>query len=293
MQLGYIGFEVTEVDAWKRLCIEVIGLMYAGENADGSVGFRMDECAQRLFVRKGVADDVCALGLCAESFDEYEVTLARLAANGIAFETTTAEVANNRGVARLVRVSGPYGAPFELATPLLAAKTPFTPRYPGEDWLTGKLGVGHVLLLVQEKNVMSRFLLDCFGFRYSNTGKAPWNGVEGAEVDFLNCNARHHSLAPATVGQRLPKLIGHFMLEKNSVDGVGLTYDRVRKAGLHVTNELGRHTDGALSFYAQTPSGFDFEIGAESYLVSDDWTVSELKAYGIWGHTFHPAPPPP
>lgn len=58
MQLGYIAFEVPEVDAWKRLCVEVLGPMAAGENVDGSVGFRMDECAQRLFVRKGVADDV-------------------------------------------------------------------------------------------------------------------------------------------------------------------------------------------------------------------------------------------
>lgn len=293
MQLGYIGFEVADVDAWKRLCIEVIGLMDAGDNADGSVGFRMDECAQRLFVREGAADDVCALGLCTDSVDEFDATLARLTANGIEFETATAAVASARSVERLIKVMGPYDVPIELATPLLPATTQYTPQYLGEDWLTGNLGIGHVLLLVPDKNVMSRFLLDSFGFRYSNTGKGPWNGVEGAEVDFLNCNARHHSLAPATVGQRLPKLVGHFMLERKSVDGVGLTYDRVRKAGLHVTNEIGRHTDGALSFYAQTPSGFDFEIGAESFLVDDDWKVFELKSYGIWGHDFHPAPAPP
>ena len=292
MQLGYVGFEVTEVDAWKRLCIDVIGLMDAGENVDGSIGFRTDECVQRLFVRRGLADDLCALGLCAESVEEYETTLSRLAANGVAFETAPAATARARGVARLARVSGPYDVPFELTTPLLAAHAPFLPRFPDEDWLTGKLGVGHVLMLVPDKNVMSQFLLDCFGFRYSNTGKAPWNGVAAAEVDFLNCNARHHSLAPVTVGQRLPKLIGHFMIEKISVDGVGLAYDRVRKAGLHVTNELGRHTDGSLSFYFQTPSGFDFEIAAEGYLVGEDWTVSELSAYSVWGHTYHPAPPP-
>lgn len=87
------------------------------------------------------------------------------------------------------------------------------------------------------------------------------------------------------------QLVGHLMLERKRVDGVGLTYDRVRQAGFHIPNELGRPTDGAPSFYAQTPSGFDFEIGAESYLISDDWIVSKLDAYGIWGHTYHPAPP--
>ncbi len=292
MQLGYIGFEVGDVDAWRRLFTEVIGLMPAGENADGSVGFRMDERTQRLFLREGQAEDVCAIGLCADGTEEYAATLARLTTNNVEFEIMDATAANARGVERLVQLSGPYGVPIELATPLQAAKTPFTPRYPGEEWLIGDLGIGHILLLVPDKAVMSRFLVDCFGFRYSNTGKGPWNGVEDAEVDFLNCNARHHSLAPATVGQRLPQLVGHFMLERKTVDGVGLTYDRVREDGLHVTNELGRHTDGALSFYAQTPSGFDFEIGTEGFQVDDDWEVVELKSYSNWGHAFHPAPSP-
>ena len=292
MQLGYIGFEVADVDAWRQLCTDVIGLMPAGENVDGSIGFRMDECFQRLFLREGGADDVCAIGLCADSIDEYAATLARLTANNIEFETLSTTAASARGVERLVQLSGPYGVPIELATPLQLADVPFTPRYPNEEWLTGNLGIGHILLLVPDKDVMSQFLLDCFGFRYSNTGKGPWNGVDGAEVDFLNYNARHHSLAPATVGERLPQLVGHFMLERKTVDGVGFTYDRVRKAGLHVTNEIGRHTDGALSFYAQTPSGFDFEIGAESFLVDDDWEVFELTSYSNWGHTFHPAVPP-
>ena len=180
---------------------------------------------------------------------------------------------------------------FEFTTPLAAAKIPFAAPFAEETWLAGELGIGHLLMLVPDKNVMTRCLFDCFGFRYSNTGKAPWNGMAGVEVDFLNCNARHHSLAPVTVGQRLPKLTGHFMLERPTVDGVGIAYDRARKAGLHITNELGRHTDGALSFYAQTPSGFDFEIGTESYLIDEKWQVSELAAYGLWGHTFHSAPP--
>ena len=68
------------------------------------------------------------------------------------------------------------------------------------------------------------------------------------------------------------------MLERPTVDGVGVAYDRARKAGLHITNELGRRTDSALSFCTQTPSGFDFEIGTESYLIDENWQVSELAA---------------
>lgn len=290
MQLGYIGFEVTDVGAWTKLCTDVIGLMPTSENADGCIGFRMDDCQQRLFVREGPADDVCALGLCAASTQEYDATLARLTANGVAFETMSAAAASARGVERLVRVSAPYDTPIEFATPLRSASTPYTTQFPGEEWLTGELGVGHVLLRVPDKDVMAKFLVDCFGFRFSNTGNASWNGHDGAQAAFMNCNARHHSLAFATVGERLPQLAGHFMLERQKVDGVGLTYDRVRKEGLHVTNSIGRHTDGSLTFYTQTPSGFDFEIGAESFQIDNDWKAYELSSYSLWGHEFQPAP---
>jgi hypothetical protein len=37
MELGYIGFEVADVEAWSRLCTDVIGLMPAAENTDGSM----------------------------------------------------------------------------------------------------------------------------------------------------------------------------------------------------------------------------------------------------------------
>ena len=79
---------------------------------------------------------------------------------------------------------------FEFTTPLATAKIPFATPYAAETWLTGELSIGHLLMLVLDKNVMTRFLFECFGFRYSNTGKAPWNGMAGFEVDFLNCNAR-------------------------------------------------------------------------------------------------------
>lgn len=84
--------------------------------------------------------------------------------------------------------------------------------------------------------------------------RAPYPDIEPARVVSFFIHAGYKRvLRLATVGQRLPKRIGHFMLEKNSVDGLGLIDDRVRKAALHVTNELGRHTNGALSFDAQAP----------------------------------------
>jgi 3,4-dihydroxy-9,10-secoandrosta-1,3,5(10)-triene-9,17-dione 4,5-dioxygenase len=39
-----------------------------------------------------------------------------------------------------------------------------------------------------------------------------------------------------------------------------------------------------LSFYMQSPLGFDVEIGCEGSMVDDDWTAREFCEGDIWGH---------
>ena len=46
IQLNYLGFEVSDVDAWRKLCVDVIGQMDVGEKEDGSGAFRMDDRAE-------------------------------------------------------------------------------------------------------------------------------------------------------------------------------------------------------------------------------------------------------
>ena len=65
LELAYLGFEVSDLPGWEALLTNVIGLTGNGGNADGSHGYRMDECEQRLFLRPGSLDDVAAVGLAA------------------------------------------------------------------------------------------------------------------------------------------------------------------------------------------------------------------------------------
>ena len=72
------------------------------------------------------------------------------------------------------------------------------------------------------------------------------------------------------------------------MDDVGLCWDRVLRAGHRVAQTLGRHpNDRMFSFYAYTPSGFQFEYGWGGREVDDDtWEPTTYDQISEWGH--HP-----
>ncbi len=78
------------------------------------------------------------------------------------------------------------------------------------------------------------------------------------------------------------------MLEVKSFDDVGLCYDRTLKARLPIMQTLGRHpNDKMFSFYAMTPSGFQFEYGWGGRQIDDaTWEPTTYDCISEWGH--HP-----
>jgi hypothetical protein len=74
------------------------------------------------------------------------------------------------------------------------------------------------------------------------------------------------AVAPSTsAGDRQKKRLHHFMLEVGSMDDVGLAFDRALRKGVRIMQTLGRHpNDRMFSFYAKTPSGFQFELGSRA-----------------------------
>ena len=68
------------------------------------------------------------------------------------------------------------------------------------------------------------------------------------------------------------------------MDEVGLAFDRTLAAGLPIMQTLGRHpNDRMFSFYAKTPSGFQFELdqpGVTLEAVEGDATVQQFV--GPW-----------
>ncbi len=64
-------------------------------------------------------------------------------------------------------------------------------------------------------------------------------------------------------------------------------YQRVHEPGSDMALSVGRHTnDKELSYYARTPSGFEWEVGWNPVVIDENtWQPSTHQGVSIWGHT--------
>ena len=65
------------------------------------------------------------------------------------------------------------------------------------------------------------------------------------------------------------------------------SYQRVKELGFHMALAVGQHTnDKELSYYAMTPSGFEWEVGWNPIVVDEKtWEPTTYQGISIWGHT--------
>jgi len=204
LELAYLGFEVSDLPGWEALLTNVIGLTGNGDNADGSRGYRMDECEQRLFLRPGGRDDVAAVGLAALNRSEFDAALGRLKAAGVAVQKGDESACRARHVTELVSFSDPSGNPLELCLGQRVAATAFASAVAPKGFVTGDMGMGHIVLVTQDLEPTLRFYTDVIGMAVSDRGAEEWAGLT-IEAVFLHCNRSHHSIA---LGAGIPPIIG-------------------------------------------------------------------------------------
>ena len=288
--LGYIGVAARDLDAWHRFGVDVLG--FSALRRESALLFRMDGCAQRLFVEAGDLDDVSVLGWQVPDRRALEEIGERLAAAHVVVSAGTPAECERRNVDALIKLSDPAGIPLELFCGLKVAKEPFASTVVRSGFVTGEQGMGHVVVNARNQQESQRFYSELLGFRLSDQIVADVHGHR-ADIVFLHANSRHHSLA---IGEGQRKRIHHFMVEVASFDDVGLGFDRALKNGARIMQTLGRHpNDRMFSFYARTPSGFQFEYGWGGRQVDDaTWQPTRYDHISEWGH--HPpqflAPPP-
>jgi Glyoxalase/Bleomycin resistance protein/Dioxygenase superfamily len=79
------------------------------------------------------------------------------------------------------------------------------------------------------------------------------------KVVFFHCNPRHHTIAFAQM-PGMSRRLHHFMLQLQSLDDVGATYDLCQAQEVPIVVKLEKHTnDHMMSLYLRTPSGFNVE----------------------------------
>jgi 2,3-dihydroxybiphenyl 1,2-dioxygenase len=283
-ELGYLGFGVSDLDVWERFGTDVLGFMQVRKDERG-LAFRMDDHAQRYFVEKG-SDDLAFVGWQVEDRAGLDECARRLRAAGVEVTEGSPELCAAREVKELVSFRDPGGTPVEIFHGPRLTSAPFQSKCVGSRFVAGELGLGHLVISTPSRDQIRDFYLEVLGFGLSDHIQVNLSGYP-VDVAFLHVNPRHHSLA---MGGPMPKKIHHFLIQVESLDDLGLALDRTVDFGLHVVQGIGRHpNDRMVSFYAETPSGFQFEYGWGGREIDlGDWKPTVYHQISEWGHRFQP-----
>lgn len=291
VHLGYVVIETQRFADWRRFGRDAVGLQ-VDETLSDTMRFRLDDHSCRFLLQRGPAEDVTALGWELDDHDVFDAVAARVTAHGVALTEGGAEDAALRGVERLARFPGPNGLIQEIYTrphvshtaPVLLAK---------EGFVTGESGLGHVAIVSKHPHQMHGYYRTVFDARLSDYIDETISGLK-FKIRFLRVNERHHSVAIASVN-RLPikpirTRIQHVNIQVAALDDMVAAYQRMAENGFGVALSIGQHTnDKELSFYAVTPSGFEWEVGWNPIVIDneDAWEPTTHQGISIWGHTAH------
>jgi 2,3-dihydroxybiphenyl 1,2-dioxygenase len=284
-QLGYLGIGVSDLTAWSRFAADILGLEANGADPDGTAFWRMDENHHRFALYPDGNDDIAYAGWETNDEGALKEIAGRLEALGIKVSWGTQAEARQRRVAGLIKVQDPSGIAIEVYYgPLIEFERPFKSPRAIAGFETGVMGLGHFVLAVDDYEKSLQFYRDGLGLRISDFIEYEAGPGETGLVAFFHCNPRHHSIA--FFQYESPKRLLHFMLQLRNVDDVGQTYYLCQDQGVPIALSLGRHTnDHMLSFYMETPSGFQVEYGTGAREIDDGtWEVQLHRAPSVWGH---------
>ncbi|WP_062269324.1 VOC family protein [Endozoicomonas arenosclerae] len=288
--LGYVTVESTDLAKWQEYGTQVLGLMEHEASDENTLLLKMDERNYRIAVEKSDRDGYGASGWEVANKAAFEQAITELEAADVQVTVGTEEEAAARKVQQLIKFSDPDGNRHELFWGPIQDFKHFVSPVGVSKFVTTDLGLGHVVIPAPSFDTCRDFYTDVLGFGLSDLMQVTFTD-DPAEpkkrIHFMHCNnGRHHSLAIFECP--VPSGCVHMMLEVEEMDDVGRALDRMEAHGVKLSATLGKHTnDEMVSFYMQTPSGFDMEYGCGGLVV--DWdrhTVFESSSVSLWGHDF-------
>ncbi len=274
-----MGVGADDLDAWSIFATDLLGLQAVRPNAD-LLHLRMDGRVYRIAVERGRPGALHYLGLEVASPRELAELASALRARGIEVTEESTELCAMRHVSSMISVLDPCGNRLEFFVGHDEATAPFVSPT-GATFVTGDMGLGHAVLLVDDAKAFLDFYVDLLGFRLSDI----LTPVPGIDAYFLHCNPRHHTIAAAAMPGMTPSL-QHIMLQVDSIDTVGRAYDKAQRDGIRMGMSLGKHTnDHMISFYCHAPSGLEIEYGCNGRRIDEaTWVVGHYTSGSMWGH---------
>lgn len=287
VHLGYAVIETEKFADWRRFGRDAVG-MHLDDMLPDTVRFRLDENECRVLLQRGPAEDVAALGWHVDDHASFDQICRRVADHGVRVVHGTDEEAAIRGVERFLRFPGPNGLSQEIYTTARTAPLPLD--IPGSGFVIGAGGMGHVAVTTKKPHELRGYFDRIFDARLSDYIDETINRVK-FKIRFLRVNERHHSIAVAAVNalpiNPIRTRVQHINIQVATLDDMVASYQRVKQLGFHMALSVGQHTnDRELSFYAQTPSGFEWEVGWNPIVVDEaTWKPTTYQGISIWGRT--------
>ena len=286
--LGYLVIEATDIPKWDSFLKDIVGVMPSGQSASGASLYRVDDRVFRFWIEAGEQDRLVAAGyeLTTDSFDS---TLEIIRDAGRDVSLASDEEAAERGVAKFARTTDPAGNGLEFFCGDSLADVPFASPLGIKSFITGDMGMGHAVFAAPDFEASHDFYKS-IGFSDTDVPSFQLMGEDGPTTHFAfmhASNQRHHSVALGEMPVP-PSSCIHIMLEVDNLDEVGRAFDRVKEAGYPVSATIGKHTnDEMVSFYVQTPGGFDLEFGYDGLTIEPEiWEPTAHVKISQWGHAW-------
>lgn len=286
VSMGYTVIESMHLKKWETLLHDGIGLHLDPES--DALRCRLDDHQCRMLVKKGVAENLVALGLELADEAALKVVLNRVRSAGMAIAEHTGPEAKLRGVERFWAFKGPKNLTIECHTNPTKSHRP--PQMLCQGFVTGEQGFGHIAMVTKRQADVFAFWQRLFDIRHTDDVQEYRSGAR-LHFQFLRFNKRHHSIALAST----PKLpldpirttVQHVQMQMLDLNDVTMAYERCKSLGFQISMGIGQHAnDRAVSFYVRTPSGFDLECGWNPRTVMEEtWKGQIWDTSSIWGHS--------
>ena len=168
-QLGYLGLGVGDIAEWEEFASEVLGMMVS-KSSDGSTTYlRMDDYHHRFILHPDAADDVAYLGWQAPTKSAFDDVHSNLKDAGVTVRAATSEELASRKVMDMIAFEDPDGARTEVFHgALVQPDTAFRSPRPIKGFVTGSMGLGHIVLNVNDLEKATAFYRDVLGLRISD-----------------------------------------------------------------------------------------------------------------------------
>ena len=280
-ELGYVRFGVSDLAAWRSFAEEHLGLEVHPESEGDRLYLRLDDWHHRIILDKDPANDLIGIGLRVAGAQELRDLKQTLREHDVSFEEGSADLARDRAVLELITLEDPAGNPLEIFHgPRVDTHLPFHPgRRMFGRFLTAEGGLGHMIIKHDDLDETWAFY-SLLGMRGGVEYQIPLPGGQVLEAMFMDCGERDHSLA---FGLPAKGRINHIMFEVDNLDDVMFTYAKV-KDRYPIAIDLGKHAnDQMFSFYCESPSGFNVEIG---YAGERAKHPSQYHVQDTYGHEF-------